>query len=89
MGSPNRHTLRVGAQAALGLHGQALGAERALVVDELQARGVDRQPVVGLDDVELGGRERAVDDGLARPVLELAGRAVLQPDEAVGQHEMR
>ncbi len=85
-GQPEPPHAALGVQAALRLHRQPLGAERALVVDQLQPRGVDRQPVVGLDDVELGGRERAVDDGLARPVLELAGRAVLQPDEAVGQH---
>ncbi len=75
----------VGPEAAFRLHREAFGAERALVEDQLQARGVDRQPVAGLDDVELGGREGAVDDGLAGPVLELAGRAPLQPHEAVGQ----
>ncbi len=72
--------------AALGLHRQPVRRERPLVVDQVQALGVDLEPVAGLGHLEVGRRERAVDDHLRGTVLEGAGLAVLQPHQPVVEH---
>ena len=74
------------AHPALGLHGEPLGAEGPLVVDELQAVRVQLELVLVLGEVELRRLERAVDDGLRGAVLELPVIGVLEPDEAVVEH---
>ena len=74
------------AHPALGRHRQALGAEGPLVVDELQPLRVQLESGVGLRELEPRGLEGAVEDGLGRAVLELAGRRVLEPEQAGVEH---
>ena len=74
------------AHPALGLHGQPLGAEGALVVDELEALRVQLDLVLVLREAELGRLEGAVDDGLRRAVLELARLRVLEPEQPAVEH---
>ena len=76
----------VGVVAALGLHREAVGAERALVVDQVEPVGVDLQERVGLGDREVAGPEGPVQHHLRGAVLEHPRGAVLEAHEAGVEH---
>ena len=70
----------------LGLHGQAFGPERLLVVDQVEAIGMDLEEFVRVEHGELARRERPVDRSLRGTVFEGARFAVLEPHEAGVEH---
>ena len=77
--------VELGVGHAFDDHAQAFLAERLLVVDDGQGRGVDDDAAVTLGDAAFDrATEIAVQDGLGRAVLEYAGIGPFESHERIG-----
>ena len=73
-------------EAALHLNSQTLGRERLFVIYQVHAVGVNLQLSILVQHPKIGFGEIPVEDGLGGPVLKDSVGAVLQAQQALGEH---